>query len=81
MSAVLLMMMALMGSGVQAPITPEQTYVACGCGCCGGVEPKQQCVIDAKELQRLKAEDALRAASPDCAMAGCSAGVRYMLCD
>src|SRR3989344_6520753 len=53
--------------------TCELEYVACGCGCCGGVEPAENnsCVSN---LQEIVEEDRKFAGSPDCVNAGCSLG-------
>lgn len=58
-------------------------YVACGCGCCGGLEPGLQCLYHAKGdcLQAIIDQDETAAANPGCAMAGCSFPVKYQYCD
>jgi len=58
----------------------EPSYTACGCGCCGGVEPEERCLREKGELERVRAEDRKARKNPDCAMAGCSRGVRYKYC-
>lgn len=55
-------------------------YVACGCGCCVGVEPTVRCLTARDDLCDLIEQDRAAAASPDCATAGCAAGVEYRLC-
>jgi hypothetical protein len=62
----------------------REEYVACGCGCCGGTDPKEQCLSLEKgeDLEKIKQDD-LRIAqdSGSCALAGCSRGIRYRYCD
>jgi hypothetical protein len=61
------------------------SYVACGCGCCGGLpEPTQKtCVYHAKgdSLEAIKANDEKSRQSPKCAVVGCSRGTKYEFCD
>lgn len=61
----------------------EGSYIACGCGCCPGVEPEVRCLscVKGDELQALIAEDRAKAADPSCPMQGCSAPVKYLYCD
>ncbi len=60
-----------------------ETYVACGCGCCGGVEPVKQCLYRAKgeDLATIKKADEKSRKDPQCAMRGCSMGTAYSYCD
>lgn len=73
----------LMSSGAQVPpqATTEQSYLACGCGCCGGVEPSKECVDDSTELEQIIAKDKTQKFSGQCATMGCSAGVEYSICE
>lgn len=58
-------------------------YVACGCGCCGsGPTEVTRCYYPeaGDELADLIASDRMQQASPSCATAGCSVGVRHACC-
>ncbi|WP_338277617.1 hypothetical protein [Corallococcus caeni] len=82
-----LLLAGALGWGCQAsdapPVDCGATYVACGCGCCGGVEPKVQCLSCANgdDLQALIAKDQEAKKDPQCAVAGCSVGTKYVYCD
>lgn len=67
----------------KAPLDCSATYVACGCGCCGGVEPQVQCLSCANgdDIQALIEKDKVAKADPQCAYAGCSPGTKYVYCD
>lgn len=70
----------------EPPARPEpepDSYVACGCGCCGGVEPVVKCLYRSKgdDLREIIRADRQRHDSPDCAYAGCSEPVKYVYCD
>jgi len=58
-------------------------YIACGCGCCGGVQPKRQCIYQSKgeDLQQIVPRDKDAAKNPNCALVGCSIGTKYVYCD
>ena len=58
-------------------------YIACDCGCCGGVQPKRQCIYQSRgdDLQQIVQRDKDAAKNPDCARAGCSIGNKYVYCD
>jgi hypothetical protein len=58
-------------------------YIACDCGCCGGVQPKRQCIYQSKGdgLQQIVQRDKDAAKNSNCALAGCSIGTRYVYCD
>jgi|GEM_PF-2669061 len=58
------------------------SYLACGCGCCGNT-PIDQCLYHSKgdDLEKIKTDDEISRKKADCAVAGCSAGVRYHYCD
>jgi hypothetical protein len=72
-------------SGHSTPtiLNSQETYVACGCGCCGGTEPKEQCLYHSKgdNVEKIKQEDKVVAASDVCKVAGCSHGIKYKYCD
>jgi hypothetical protein len=59
-----------------------EPYVACGCGCCQGVNPIDVCVDAAhgETMQDISDRDKAAAGSPTCANAGCSVPVRYSCC-
>ncbi|MBI4346288.1 MAG: hypothetical protein HY553_05510 [Elusimicrobia bacterium] len=61
----------------------DRVYLACGCGCCGGVEPLRQCLYHSKgdDPKKIIEEDLAAAKNPACAMAGCSRGIEYLWCD
>jgi len=63
------------------PQTPVlDSYIACGCGCCGGVEPEIQCLSSDDDLQRIIKADIKASKDPGCVAAGCSIGVKYQYC-
>lgn len=71
----------LMAGGADMPEPPrESSYLACGCGCCGGVQPQEKCVEE-DALALLIEKDKAQAASPQCAVIGCSVGVEYTVCE
>ena len=61
----------------------SQSYIACGCGCCGGVEPEARCLFHAKgdNLRWIMENEKKSSKNPGCAQAGCSFGVKYTYCD
>ena len=73
--AVLLVLAAIYALFLLLRPQPEE-YVACGCGCCGGTEPKGECLYHAKgdDMGKIIADDGLLGKSPDCAYMGCSIG-------
>lgn len=78
------MLTVVLAAGCGAPkhSCPETEYVACGCGCCGGIDPgPAQCLDPAKDdLCELIRQDRAAASNPGCAEAGCSFPVRYAYC-
>lgn len=64
-----------------APSGDDETYDACGCGCCG-VPVNSRCYYPdlAEDLVPIKGENEAAASSPECANAGCAAGVHYVRC-
>ena len=58
-------------------------YIACGCGCCGGVQPKRQCLYRSRgdNLQAIVQKDKESANRLMCAQAGCALGTKYVYCD
>lgn len=60
-----------------------QSYVACGCGCCNGVEPQRRCLSRSKgeDIQKIIEEDKKAAQSPSCRYVGCSRPILYLYCD
>lgn len=69
--------------GAPAAAAKRESYVACGCGCCGGAEPVKKCIDRAKgdDLAKIKAEDEKARKRPQCAVMGCSRGTEYSYCD
>lgn len=63
--------------------TPILSYIACGCGCCGGVEPTTTCLYHLKgeDMQKLIAADKTQKESPTCPTVGCSQPIKYIYCD
>jgi hypothetical protein len=60
------------------------SYLACGCGCCGGdFPPLERCLYHSKgdDLQKIIDKDRASAKDPICRVAGCSLGVLYSFCD
>ncbi|MCC6649396.1 MAG: hypothetical protein IT374_27985 [Polyangiaceae bacterium] len=70
-------------SAKPGPFAGKPLFVACGCGCCGGVEPERACLYHQKgdDPAKLEAADDKAAKSPGCAAAGCSRGTAYYWCD
>lgn len=71
-------------SATAIPSKDTRTYVVCGCGCCGGVEPEKKCLYRSKgdDLDALMAKDqATRPTPKACANVGCSRGTEYRYCD
>jgi len=60
-----------------------ESYIACGCGCCGGVEPTEKCLYRSKgdKIQKIIEEDKKIAQSSICPNVGCSAPIKYVYCD
>jgi len=67
----------------EQPATEVTEYIACGCGCCGGIQEAVKCLYSSKgdDIRKIIADDIRTAKSPDCATAGCSQPVRYTYCD
>ncbi|KFE70715.1 hypothetical protein DB31_5757 [Hyalangium minutum] len=65
----------------EAVPVPGDSYLACGCGCCGGVEPEVRCLSQGETLQTHIARDKEQAASPNCPWQGCFFPVKYKICD
>ncbi len=63
-------------------VIPE-SYLACGCGCCGGVEPQSRCLYHSKgdDLAKIIAQDKEAAKGSICESVGCSIGIQYRYCD
>jgi hypothetical protein len=68
--------------GRAAAGTCAGSFEACGCGCCSGVSPTPVCYYPGAgdSLASIKAVDEAAKASPTCATAGCSLGLRYVCC-
>jgi hypothetical protein len=66
----------------EAVDAPGDFYIACGCGCCGGLEPKEdRCLGPGETLRSIIAQDKEQAASPQCPWAGCSFPVKHVVCE
>jgi len=61
----------------------SETYVACGCGCCGGTNPVEKCLYkrDGDNLNEIIKKDLLIKKNSACHVAGCSQGILYKYCD
>lgn len=63
------------------------SYISCGCGCCGFDEPiekiaKKECLFKSKGENIQRKIDQDKELSPEfCATAGCSFPIRYIYCD
>ncbi|MCY1079257.1 hypothetical protein [Archangium lansingense] len=71
-------------ASTEDPTTCDDSYIACGCGCCGGVPAREESCLPCdggKALQDIIAADKAHAQDPNCAFAGCSIPVRYTYCD
>jgi parallel beta-helix repeat protein len=64
-------------------VSEIQSYIACGCGCCDDIEPLVVCLYHSKgdDIQKIIKEDQEAAQNPDCALVGCSRGIKYVYCD
>jgi hypothetical protein len=60
-----------------------ESYVACGCGCCGGKDPIEKCLYRSKgdDINKIIEDDKKVAKSDSCALVGCSLGIKYLYCD
>ena len=58
-------------------------YTACGCGCCGGTQPKRQCIYRSRgdDLKQMMLRDRESAKNTQCDRVGCSTGIKYVYCD
>ncbi len=61
----------------------QETYVACGCGCCQVTDVNITCIYraDGDDLQEIIEADKAIAESPDCNSMGCSMPIIYTYCD
>jgi hypothetical protein len=61
----------------------QESYLACGCGCCSGVEPRTQCLYAdrGESLEEVIARDQATKRDPSCPFSGCSFPVRYEYCE
>lgn len=60
------------------------SYVACGCGCCTGIEPlEEKCLYRSKgdDINTIIELDQKATQNPNCAVEGCSRGIRFRYCD
>ena len=70
-------------SGASSSSPDSGTYIACGCGCCIGVEPENQCLYRAKgeSLQTIIEKDKQAAKNMECPLLGCNYPIKYSYCD
>lgn len=80
LAAVALLAAMACGSPADVACEAEAPYVACGCGCCSGVEPTPQCLAAGESVCDVIERDRAQAAAPECATAGCVAGIEYRVC-
>ncbi len=69
--------------GIALSENSVKDYVACGCGCCGGIDDSGlsvECVKNEAALQAVIQQDQALRKSPNCAVMGCSRGQKYSLC-
>lgn len=60
-----------------------ESYIACGCGCCVGEEPIEECLYRSKgdNIHKIIEEDKKLAQSPICPTVGCAFPINYIYCD
>lgn len=60
-----------------------QSYLACGCGCCGNNDPIEKCLYkkNGDRLTSIIIEDEILKNSTSCSLMGCSRGTLYKYCD
>jgi len=60
-----------------------ESYVACGCGCCGEEDPIEKCLYHSKgeDINNIIEDDKKAAQSESCELVGCSLGIKYSYCD
>lgn len=56
-----------------------EVYTACGCGGCGGVNPKVEYIHSKSQFDELVAKDKAMKGSSACSMSGCSLCIEYRL--
>lgn len=58
-------------------------YIACDCGCCGGTQPKTQCISRSRgdDLKAIVQNDIESGKNTECDRVGCSIGIKYVYCD
>lgn len=64
------------------PTADAESYISCGCGCCGNMTPDIRCLdkLTGETIEDRKAADENLTAEY-CATAGCSLPVKYVYCD
>jgi hypothetical protein len=57
-------------------------YNACGCGCCGGVQPTVQCYYPSlgETIAAITVQDQATKNATNCELVGCSMGIRHVCC-
>lgn len=61
-----------------------ESYIACGCGCCGGIQlTETRCLYKSKgeSLAEIIEKDRLANTYDICKVVGCSIGTKYIYCD
>ncbi len=63
----------------------ENSYLACGCGCCPETiqKPMNKCVDkkSGETLESIEKADRAKKAEGDCNLAGCSQAILYKVCN
>jgi hypothetical protein len=62
----------------------SQSYLACGCGCCPGIQNHSiSCLYHSKgdDLNNIINQDKVMSQSDSCHAMGCSSGILYQYCD
>ena len=59
------------------------SYVACGCGCCPGEQPIEECLFHSKvdDINRYIRRDRAMQQKSVCKTSGCTRGIKYLYCD
>lgn len=79
------MVLSSQGTGLKEleRLVNDRSYTACGCGCCGGTTPRQECLYRSRgdSLEKIIEEDKKIRSADACKVVGCSLGVSYKYCD
>ena len=68
---------------IQREKLEPESYLSCGCGCCGGAEPQEKCLFreQGDSLEDKRESDRRLGESNACDLMGCSLGTKYVFCD